>query len=521
MYNKIIREFVCSETEPVVQTTAGKIRGYKANEVYAFLGIRYAVAERFLPPEPVPHWDGVLDTQDYGFVCPTKPETTTVGNLAFPKRYWLANENCQYLNVWTKYLDTDAKRPVVVWLHGGGFAHGSCLELECYDGENMCRYGDVVQVSLNHRLNIYGYLDLSDYGPEFEHSGIAGMEDIVAALQWIHDNIAQFGGDPGNVTIFGESGGGAKERTLMQMASADRLYHRAIIDSGILPKGDMTPQQEKAQAKQFAEKIVHAAGGLERLRRLTNGELLAVMDAVAGEGVINWMPVPCTGSYIGEWFNAGFREESLSIPVIAGSVFTELVPRPKEINEKNALSEQERYTAVVQAFGKKAAPEICDAFRKAYPEFNLYYASMIDCMVRRPTAEFCLKRVSAGGKRTYNFVFAHETYYKGGLLSTHADELAFVFHNVEYIGALYGGEETFRLQDEIFYSFMAFAATGDPNNEKISEWKPVCLDEHNCFVFSKSSGNRVAHDETLMELVAGSSKHAIPHFLRKENENNK
>lgn len=513
MYNKIIREFVCSETEPVVETKAGKIRGYKVNDVFTFLGVRYAVAERFLPSRPVPRWEGVVDTQDYGYVCPTRPETTTAGNLAFPKRYWLANENCQYLNIWTKHLGDVVKQPVVVWLHGGGFTHGSCLELECYDGENMCRYGDVVQVSLNHRLNIYGYLDLSDYGSEYENSGIAGMEDIVAALRWVQDNIAQFGGDPDNVTIFGESGGGAKVRALMQMACADGLYHRAIINSGILPDSDTTPQQEKESAKQLAAKIVRSAGGLGRLRQLTNTELLTVMDEVSCGKFINWSPVPCTGTYIGEWFNAGFRKETLSIPVIVGSVFMELVPRPTDICEKGALSERERYDAVAKAFGENAAPAICREFEKAYPEFNMYYASLIDCMVRRPTSAFCLKRVAAGGERTYNFVFAHETYYKGGLLSTHADELAFVFHNVEYMGALYGGEETFRLQDKIFYSFMAFAANGDPNNDKITEWKPVCLGEHNCFVFSKASGNRVAHDEVLMELVAKRSRYAVPHFL--------
>ena len=518
MYNKIIKEFVCSETEPVVQTKAGKIRGYKMNEIYTFLGIRYAQAERFKMPEPVTPWEGIVDTQDYGHVCPTRPETMTVGNLAFPKRYWLPNENCQYLNVWTKYLDTAVKKPVIVWLHGGGFSSGSCIELECYDGENMCRYGDIVQVSLNHRLNIYGYLDLSDYGPEYELSGNVGMEDVVVALKWVRDNIASFGGDPNNVTIFGESGGGAKVRALTQMGAADGLYHRAIVDSGIMGGKDVTTAEEKQRAKDSAKKIVDAAGGLETLKQLPNDALLKIIEKAGDGGFFNWGPVPGTGSYIGEWYNAGFRKESLSIPLIAGSVFTELVPRPKEINDKSALSEAERYQAVVEAYGEEPAPAIRDAFKKAYPEFNLYYVSIIDTMVRRPTSKFCAKRTEAGGKDTYNFMFAHETNYKGGLLSTHADELAFVFHNVEYIGSQFAGEQTYIMQDQIFNSFMAFARTGNPNNDKIPAWKAVTPDEHNCFVFSKAPGNRVAHDEELMEIVAKYTKHAFPSFMKKKDK---
>lgn len=516
MYNKTIQDFLCSESEPVVQTKAGKVRGYRINEIYTFHGIRYAKAERFQMPEPVDPWEGVVDTQDYGHVCPTRPEHETVGNLAFPKRYWLADENCQYLNIWTKQLDPAAKKPVVLWLHGGGFAAGSCLELECYDGENMCRYGDVVQVSLNHRLNIYGFLDLSDYGPEYECSGIVGMEDIVVALKWIRDNIAAFGGDPDNVTILGESGGGGKVRTLMQMASADGLYHRAIVDSGILPPRNITPQEEKREARAFAKEIVEAAGGLEQLKAMDNYHLQNLVAQVAGSDFFNWTPVPCTGTYTGEWYNAGFRKETLSVPLIAGSVFSELVPRPRQINDKNALSDQERYQAIADAYGEGPAPAIQAAFRKAYPEFNVYYASLVDCMVRRPTVEFCRQRVEAGGTETYNFLFAHETKYKGGLLSTHADELAFVFHNVEYIGAMFAGEQTWKIQDEIFCSFMAFARTGNPNNDKITPWEKVTREKANCFVFSKAPGNRVAHDRELMELVGQYSRYSKPRWAKDE-----
>jgi len=515
MCHKIVKDFICSEFDPVVQTKAGKVRGYRFNGIYTFRGIRYAQAERFKMPEPAASWEGIADAQDYGHVCPCRPEHDTVGNLAFPKRYWPADENCQYLNIWTKQLDSDAKRPVVLWLHGGGFSSGSCMELECYDGENMCRYGDVVQVSLNHRLNIYGFLDLSDYGQEYECSGIAGMEDIVMALRWIRENIASFGGDPDNVTIFGESGGGGKVRALMQMASADGLYHRAILDSGILPGQEITPKEEKQNAKDFAKRIVDAAGGLEKLKEMDHYHIQNLIDQVAGQDFFNWSPVPCTGTYIGEWFNAGFRNETLSVPMIAGSVFSELVPRPLQINDKNALSRQERYQAVADAYGKEAAPAILSAFQKAYPEFNIYYASLVDCMVRRPTVEFCIRRVEAGGINTYNFLFAHETQYKGGLISTHADELPFAFHNAEYIGAVFAGEQTLKIQDEIFYSFMAFAKTGDPNNEKITPWKKVTPQEHNCFVFSKAPGNRTAHDEELIELVNRYSKYAQPRWNKK------
>lgn len=516
MNKQVIRDFVCSETEPVVQTKQGRLRGYRSNEIYIFRGIRYARADRFQMPQPVEPWEGIVDAQDYGHVCPTdRVETETTGNLAFPKRYWLADENCQTLNIWTKQLSPDAKRPVVVWLHGGGFSAGSCLELECYDGENMCRYGDVVQVSLNHRLNLYGFLDLSDYGEEYAMSGNVGMEDIVAALKWIRDNIAAFGGDPDNVTVFGESGGGGKVRALMQMGSADGLYHRAIVDSGCLPELEISPAEQKEQAKAFAKKAVEAAGGLETLKRMEHGELLKVLKTASGGGFINWEPVPCTGSYIGEWYNAGFRKETLRIPMIVGSVFSELVPRPERINDKNALTQQERYEAVKMAFGEEAAPQIRDEFQKAYPEFNLYYASLIDCMVRPVTSRFCVERAKAGGD-TYNFLFAHETNYKGGLLSTHADELSFAFHNVEYVGSQFAGEQTYKLEEEFFSSFMAFARTGDPNNDKISLWKKVEPQEHNCFVFSKAPGNRVAHDEKLMEIVSRNSPYTRPAFYQKK-----
>ncbi|MFR5121391.1 MAG: carboxylesterase family protein [Neglectibacter timonensis] len=226
--------FVCSKTEPIVQTKAGKLRGFILDGTYTFHGIKYADAKRFQMPTEVEPWDGVKDALSYGFVSPMLSQDTPNGEVMVPHRYWPMDENCQYLNVWTQTLDQDAKKPVLLWLHGGGFAAGSSIEQQAYDGENMSKYGDAVVVSLNHRLNILGYLDLSPFGEKYANSGNAGNADMVAALRWIHDNIAAFGGDPENVTIFGQSGGGMKVWTLMQTPSADGLFHKGVIQSGLI-----------------------------------------------------------------------------------------------------------------------------------------------------------------------------------------------------------------------------------------------------------------------------------------------
>ena len=517
MYNKReVHSFICREDYPLVQTDKGTIRGYMLNEMFHFLGIPYAKAERFMAPEPCEPWEGILDTQDYGFLCPQLPDKEVKGNLAFPKRYWLEREDCQTLNVWTESLDPEKKMPVVIWLHGGGFSKGSCLELEAYDGENMGRYGHVVSVSVNHRLNILGFLDLSDYGPEYALSGNVGMEDIVSALRWVHDNIAQFGGDPENVTIFGESGGGGKVCTLLQMSAADGLYQKAIIESGVLASDGRKPEEEKAEKKAFAKAIVEAIGGLEALKTAPYCALMDAVRKVTDNPFVNWGPVPLTGSYIGDAWSAGFRDEVKDIPVICGSVFQELVPRNEDFREKEKLTDAERYEAIVKAYGEEAAPKIRAAFEKAYPEFNIYYASLADCMVRRPTKKFCMLRRDSGAKTTYNFMFAHETMYKGGLLSTHADELCFVFHNVEYNPSQFAEGRELLIQEQIFNAWMQFARTGNPNHPGIPTWKPLEEGRNNCFVFSKASSCRVDHDDELMELLGKYSPYAEPFFHRKK-----
>ena len=168
----------------------GKLRGLREGKTLSFLGIRYAEAERFGLPKPVQPWEGIKNAQVWGPVCPA-PEQTTVSadELVFPHRYWIANEHCQYLNVWTQNLNPAAKKPVMVWMHGGGFTNGSSMESYAYDGRTLSEFGDVVVVSMNHRLNILGTLDLSAYGPQYANSRYTGTADLVMALQWVQENI--------------------------------------------------------------------------------------------------------------------------------------------------------------------------------------------------------------------------------------------------------------------------------------------------------------------------------------------
>ena len=223
--------FVCSKTDPVVETKAGKVRGFRLNTTYAFHGIHYAEADRFQMPQPVKPWKGIKNALAYGYVCPLLKQDEPNMEVLVPHRYWPQDEHCQNLNVWTQSLDPGAKKPVMVWLHGGGFSAGSAIEHVAYEGDHLSEFGDVDVVSVNHRLNILGYLDLSPFGEKYKNSANAGNADMVAALQWVHDNIAAFGGDPENVTIFGQSGGGMKVATLMNTLKERTEAVKGIVDT--------------------------------------------------------------------------------------------------------------------------------------------------------------------------------------------------------------------------------------------------------------------------------------------------
>jgi para-nitrobenzyl esterase len=278
--------------DPIVETASGKIRGFLNEGIYTFRGVRYGAStagkNRFLPPQKPDPWTGVRDATSYGYSAPqTDPATrgvaapeTEIGKiLAGSDEYRAApaeSEDCLFLNIWTPGLDAAGKRPVLVWLHGGGFSMGSSSSL-LYDGTNLARRGRVVLVGVNHRLNVFGYTHLGDFGrPEFAHSGNAGQLDIIAALEWIRDNIERFGGDPKRVMIFGESGGGAKVSMLLASPPAKGLFHSAVIESG--PGVRMGEREPAAKA---AEMLLAELGldtkRLPELQNLSTGKILAAL----------------------------------------------------------------------------------------------------------------------------------------------------------------------------------------------------------------------------------------------------
>lgn len=321
-------KFICKEDYPVVSTKAGKVRGYQLDDTVIFQGIKYADADRFLMPREVEPWEGVKDVQSYGYVCPLLKQDTPSAELMVPHLYWPMDEHCQYLNIWTPSIEEGKKYPVMVWLHGGGFFAGSSIEQLAYEGTNMSKYGEVVVVSLNHRLNVLGYLDLSPFGEKYQHSANVGTADIIAALQWVQDNIAGFGGNPDNVTIFGQSGGGGKVWTLMQTPEADGLYHKGIIESGVY---DTRQASEVGDGENVVKAMLKELGlgvdEVEKLETIPYAQLAEAYNKVAAD-------VAAAGSYtgnaphpdqdyVGDPLKVGFREETKNIPLMIGTVFGE------------------------------------------------------------------------------------------------------------------------------------------------------------------------------------------------------
>lgn len=268
-----------SDTNAVVETAGGKVRGYTEGGIHTFKGIPYGAPPtgnlRFMPPEKSKPWTDIRNSLQYGPACPQSAgRSDDLFQFFFEFDRGYLDEDCLRLNIWTPAVNDHRKRPVLFWLHGGGFSFGSSFELPSYDGRNLAQRGDVVVVSINHRLNAFGFLHLAEFGERYADSANVGMLDIVAALEWVRENIGSFGGDPGNVTIFGQSGGGAKVNFLMAMPSAKGLFHKAIAQSAS-PR--TTNNRSLAFSARHTTAVLTALGltrsTVDRLHTITHDEL--------------------------------------------------------------------------------------------------------------------------------------------------------------------------------------------------------------------------------------------------------
>src|SRR6185503_3370338 len=360
---------------PLVQTKCGKLRGLREGKTLSFLGVRYAEAERFGLPKPLQPWEGIKNAQVWGPVCPA-PEQTTVSadELVFPHRYFIANEHCQYLNVWTQNLTPAAKKPVMVWMHGGGFTNGSSMESYAYDGRTLSEFGDVVVVSMNHRLNILGTLDLSAYGSQYANSRYTGTADLVMALQWVQENIEAFGGDPGNVMISGQSGGGGKVVRMMHMPAAKGLFHKVAAQSG----GNNTYRTTDVAASIKAQQTIAAhtlknlnltGNDIDKLKTVPYFTLItagvAALRSAAqevGRPTLNWEVIADDQYVMRE-----FCDWAATIPLMAGAVFSEMQGTlTRGDGRKNEWSQKEIDEQLTAAFSDKKK-EIVAEFGKAFP----------------------------------------------------------------------------------------------------------------------------------------------------------
>ena len=487
----------------LVKTALGSIQGYMHDGLKIFKGIPYARAARFHAPEPVLPWTGILDACSYGYVCPLMDNDPPRGELYVPHRYWPMDEDCLNLNVWTPGLD-GKKRPVLVWLHGGGFFAGSSIEQAAYDGAAMSRLGDVVVVSINHRLNILGYFDLSDFGEEYANSGNAGGDDIIAALRWIRENIPLFGGDPDNVTVFGQSGGGAKVTTLLQSPAADGLYAKGIIMSGVI--GPVLADAA-GSGKELAEAVMKELG-IKTVKKLETADYAAfarayrkVSPALREQGkYVGCAPHPNT-FYLGEPISAGFRPETSEIPLVIGSVFGEFTSFAPMPWNREALSEAEQMDLIRKAWGDKPADALVPLFRQAYPERKIIDLLRLDFIFRLPEIQYIAER-SRLNKATWSYLFNMDQPIDGGNTPWHCSDIPYVFHNTALVEYPHGPAEeglAEHLEEEIFSSVMAFAASGNPSCPALPAWLPCEEGKERTMVFDRNSRLLENFDHRLMQ----------------------
>jgi para-nitrobenzyl esterase len=479
---------VSTPPDAIVETQYGKVRGCVRDGVFVFKGVPYAAdtggAARFLPPQPPKAWTGVRSALAYGPCCPQVVRTGWQSDETAFIYDWddgFPGEDCLRANVWTPGLAGKA-RPMMLWIHGGGYEAGSAQELPAYDGERLARRGEVVVVSVNHRLGALGFLDLSAIGGErYALSANAGMLDLVAALQWVKANAAAFGGDPGNVTIFGQSGGAAKVSNLMAMPAAKGLFHKAIVQSGsLLEVGD--PARSRQLAAAVIKALGLAPGDVGKLAQvsavdLVNAGVTAARTMPKGPtDRINlmWQPTRDGTAIPDATWSPGAPAISASVPMIIGSNLNEYAPSLGNASLEEMAEAQAKGMALAIS---QAPPAAWDELKAAVPGAKpVEWASrLVSMRFRAPAVSQAQRKAAQGGAPAWLYRFDYNSgVLDGRARAFHCAELAYAFDNVDRcLNATTGSPQARALAARMSDAWLAFAHTGDPNHKGLPHWPAV------------------------------------------------
>jgi para-nitrobenzyl esterase len=470
---------------PIARTSHGRVRGATVNGIHSFKGVRYGAdtaPRRFLPPLPPEPWRGVRDALTYGASSPQRGDEPN------------QSEDCLFLNIWTPGLRDNRRRTVMVYIHGGAYSSGSGSS-PLYDGTRLCQRGDVVVVTLNHRLGALGYAYLARFGGDaFADSGNAGQLDLLLALEWVRVNVAEFGGDPGNVMVFGQSGGGAKIATLMATPAARGLFHRAATMSG-----QQVTASGPLNATRRAESFIQAAGltreTVQQIRTLPIAALVEAMaptDPVLGFGSLYFGPVLDERSLTRHPFYPDAAPQSLAIPMMLGNTHDETRGFTGSDRSVFALNWDDVPARLAGQMRIDIQPEmIVREYRRLYPNYSpsdVYFAASTAARSWRGQVIEAEERARAGAP-AYVYQLDWRAPAEGGIFGApHTLDIPLVFGNLEassYIRERTAAGEA--MSAKMMDAFIAFAKTGDPNCPAIPRWAPYTLPSRETMIFDDAT----------------------------------